>query len=349
MTQDTGTTMARDWLAQADRVAEVATPTTLEDFLALVEAARPVILRGLVARWPVVAAGRQGVGPLADYLRRYDGGRPLGLMAGDPSIGGRFFYRDDFSGFNFERAQIPLPLLLEALVDAQGQDKPAALYAGASTAADHFPGWTRDHPLPLPVGDAQARLWIGNGSRVSAHYDMASNIAVVAAGRRRVVLFPPEQAANLYVGPLDMTMAGQPTSMVDLEHPDLTRFPRFATAQASAQVALLGPGDAIYIPAMWWHEIRAEGPLNLLVNYWWTRGTPDAPFAALIHAVLAVRDRPAAERAALREWFDLYVFDDGATRVADHLPPAARGILGPPGLDRDERIRGFLRRMLASG
>ncbi len=66
------------------------------------------------------------------------------------------------------------------------------------------------------------------------------------------VLFPPEQAANLYVGPLDMTMAGQPTSMVDLEQPDLARFPRFASAQASAQMVLLEPGDAIYIPAMWW-------------------------------------------------------------------------------------------------
>lgn len=349
MTQDAEATIGDDWIGRADPVTEVAALTTLEDFLVLVEGARPVILRGLVAHWPVVAAGRRGVAPLADYLRRYDGGRPLGLMAGDPSIGGRFFYRADFSGFNFERAQILLPLLLEALVDTQGQEKPAALYAGASTAADHFPGWTRDHPLPLPVGDAQARLWIGNGSRVSAHYDMASNVAVVAAGRRRVVLFPPEQAANLYVGPLDMTMAGQPTSMVDLEQPDLARFPRFASAQASAQVALLEPGDAIYIPAMWWHEIRAEGALNLLVNYWWTRGTPDAPFSALIHAILAVRDRPAAERAALRDWFDLYVFGEDATRVADHLPPSARGILGPPGPDRDERIRGFLRRMLAPG
>ncbi|WP_230480869.1 cupin-like domain-containing protein [Sphingomonas sp. Leaf21] len=348
MTQDPGTSIAGDWVAQAAPVAERVAPTTLEGFLALVDEARPVVMRGLIAHWPVVAAGRQGVGALADYLRRYDGGRPLGLMAGDPSIGGRFFYRDDFSGFNFERAQIPLPLLLEALVDAAQQPVPPALYAGASTAAEHFPGWTRDHVLPLPVGDAQARLWIGNGSRVSAHYDMASNIAAVAAGRRRVVLFPPEQAENLYVGPLDMTMAGQPTSMVDLEKPDSIRFPRFVHAQAAAQVAQLGPGDAIYIPAKWWHEIRAEGPLNLLVNYWWTRGTPDAPFAALIHAILAVRDRPAAERAALRDWFDLYVFGEQAGRVADHLPTAARGILGPPSPERDERIRGFLRRILGA-
>ncbi|MET3436691.1 cupin-like domain-containing protein [Sphingomonas sp. 1185] len=349
MRQDSEASATADWIAQAPRVAERSAPTTQDGFLALVEAATPVVMRGLVEGWPVVAAGRRGVAALADCLRGYDGGRPLGLMAGDPAIGGRFFYRDDFGGFNFERAQIPLPLLLEALLRNEGQDEPPALYAGASTAAEHFPGWTRNHPLPLPVGDAQARLWIGNGSRVSAHYDMASNIAAVAAGRRRVVLFPPEQAANLYVGPLDMTMAGQPTSMVDLERADLTRFPRFAAAQAAAQVAELGPGDAIYIPAMWWHEIRADGPLNLLVNYWWTRGTSDAPFAALVHAILAVRDRPAAERAAMREWFDHYVFGEDAARVADHLPPAVHGILGPPSPERDERIRGYLLRMLGAG
>lgn len=335
-----------DWIAHARRVAEVATPIADAGFADLIDAARPVVLRGLVSDWPVIGAARQGVPALADYLLRYDGGRPLSLFAGDPAIGGRFFYRDDMSGFNFERGQILLPILLEALVRAADAPMPASLYAGASTAAEHFPGWARDHVLPLPVDAGAARLWIGNSSRVSAHFDMAGNVAVVAAGRRRVVLFPPEQAENLYVGPLDVTMAGQPTSMVDLERPDPARFPRFATAMAAAEVAELEPGDAIYIPTMWWHEIRADGPLNLLVNYWWTRGTSDAPFAALIHAILAVRDRPAAERAALKRWFDLYVFGDAATQVGDHLPPAARGILGPPHPERDALIRGYLRRML---
>ncbi len=339
--QETGS-----WIAGAQRVEEVAAPATDAAFAALLDAARPVVLRGLASDWPVIAAAEQGVAPLAAYVRGYDGGRPLSLFVGDPAIAGRFFYRDDLAGFNFERGQILLPVLLDALVRSAADPMPPALYAGASTAAEHFPGWARDHVLPLPVDAGTARLWIGNSSRVSAHFDMAGNVAVVAAGRRRVVLFPPEQAANLYVGPLDVTMAGQPTSMVDLERPDLDRFPRFATAMASAQVAELAPGDAIYIPTMWWHEIRADGPLNLLVNYWWTRGTTDAPFAALIHAILAVRDRPVAERAALKSWFDLYVFGDEASQVGDHLPPATRGILGPPHPERDARIRGYLRRML---
>ena len=34
-------------------------------------------------------------------------------------------------------------------------------------------------------------------------------------------------------------------------------------------VADLEPGDAIYIPALWWHAVQATGELNVLVNYWW--------------------------------------------------------------------------------
>lgn len=338
--------MMSDWIDKAPRLTEAAIPQDAAGFDALLDAARPVVLRGLVADWPAVAAGRHGDAAMAAYLRRFDGGKPLGLFAGPPAIDGRFFYRDDMRGFNFERGNIPLPVLLDALRKAAPEDAPPAFYAGASAAKNHFPGWTRDNVLPLPTGDATARLWIGNGSRVSAHFDMASNVAVVVAGRRRVVLFPPEQIVNLYIGPLDVTMAGQPATMVDIERPDLARFPRFAEAQAHAIVADLGPGDAILIPTLWWHEIRATGALNVLVNYWWTRGTPDAPFLALVHAILAVRDRPAAERAALRTWFDHYVFGDDAPAVADHLPREARGVLGEPNADRDARIRGYLRQML---
>ncbi|WP_308814512.1 cupin-like domain-containing protein [Sphingomonas sp. GV3] len=340
--------MVDDWIAVAPKLREVASPLAAGDFDALIAEARPVVMRGLVADWPAVSAAKAGSDALAGLLRGYDGGRPLGLFAGSPAIGGRFFYRDDMAGYNFERGQVLLPALLDALLATATDPTPPALYAGANAADEHFPGWTRDHrlPLPSPAAEATARLWIGNGSRVSAHFDMSDNIAAVVAGRRRVVLFPPDQVGNLYIGPFDATMAGQPTSMVDLERPDHARHPLFRVAQEAAQVADLSPGDAIFIPAMWWHEIRATGPLNVLVNYWWTVGTSDAPFAALVHGILAIRDRPASERAAFRAWFDHYVFGEGARGAADHLPPSARSVLGPPGPERDARVRGFLRRML---
>ena len=64
-------------------------------------------------------------------------------------------------------------------------------------------------------------------------------------------MFPPAQVANLYVGPIDHSPAGMPTSLVDFAQPDLERFPRFREAWAAAQVAELAPGDAIYLPPLW--------------------------------------------------------------------------------------------------
>lgn len=322
---------------------ESVTPQQFADDVA--QRYQPVVMRGVANAWPAVQAGRSGPRGMADYLLHFDRGAPADVMMGAPEINGRFFYSDDLRGFNFHRAQVALPVLLAELIRQADELQPNALYAGAASAPDKFPGWSDANPLPFATPDATPRVWLGNNTRASTHYDVSSNIAVVVAGRRRFALFPPEQAANLYVGPLDMTIAGQPVSMVDLEAPDLRRYPRFATAQETMQVAWLEPGDAIFIPSLWWHDVRAEGPLNVLVNYWWGQETV-SPFPALVHAMLSVRDLPAEQRAAVRRWFDAFVFADQAADAGSHLPPHARGPLGSPSPEREDAIRTFLIRTL---
>lgn len=307
---------------------------------------RPVVLRGQAARWPAVAAGKAGTPAIADYIAAFASEAPASVMVGPPEIAGRFFYRDDMAGFNFARDHAPVKLLLAKLIELEREPHPPAVYAGAAAAAEHLPGWTEANPLDLPPPDAVPRVWIGNATHVSTHYDVSSNLACVVAGRRRFTLFPPDQIANLYVGPLDVTMAGQPASMVDLAAPDLARYPRFAEALRHARTAELGPGDAIYIPSLWWHDVQASGPLNVLVNYWW--GHPQvSPFPAMIHALLAMRELPAPERAAWRRWLDHYIFDEDAPRAADHLPPHARTVLDAPSPQRTDHIRQFLLRSLS--
>src|SRR3546814_14192490 len=100
-------------------------------------------------------------------------------------------------------------------------------------------GWADANPLRLPAPDAVPRVWIGNATHVSTHYDVSSNLACVVAGRRRFTLFPPDQIANLYVGPLDVTMAGQPASMVDLAAPDLTQIGRASCRERVCQYVLI--------------------------------------------------------------------------------------------------------------
>jgi hypothetical protein len=268
-------------------------------------------------------------------------------MIGAPAIEGRFFYSDDMRGLNFRREPVPMRRLLNKLLELVGSQTAPALYAGAAAAPDLLPGWEAANPLALPVKSAMARIWIGNRTRASAHYDVSHNVACVVAGRRRFVLFPPQQIANLYVGPLDHTIAGQPTSMADWERPDFERFPRFAEALQHALVAELEPGDAIFIPSLWWHDVTALEPLNVLVNYWWGQAVEAPAFPALIHALLSVRDVSPGERDAWKVLFDHYIFGTQAGAAADHLPMHARGVLGPPSLERSKLIKQFLINVLS--
>jgi hypothetical protein len=155
-------------------------------------------------------------------------------------------------------------------------------------------------------------------------------MACCVAGRRRFTVFPPDQVANLYPGPLDPTPGGQAVSVVDLRAPDLEKHPRFRAALEASMSAELEPGDAIFVPSMWWHHVEGLSSFNTLVNYWWSSVPAwlPTPMNALYHALWAIRDRPESEKLAWRNVFDYYVFGPGS-RAGEHLPPAARGLLAP--------------------
>jgi hypothetical protein len=316
----------------------------------IVAAARPVVLRGLVEAWPAVAAGREGAAAAAAYLARFDCGAPAEAFVGPPGIRGRFFWDDDISGFNFERRPGAFGSIVAAIAGIGDRQDAPAVYVGSAPVAQVLPGFDHDNRLgllPPPLEDG--RIWIGNESAVSAHFDESDNVACVVAGRRRFTLFPPEQVANLYVGPLDFTMAGQPASMVDLRAPDFAAHPRFRDALAAAATAELGPGDAIYIPALWWHGVEALDRFNILVNYWWRDAAPDAGagMEVLAHGILGLAALPPAHRRAWRAMFDHYVFREGGD-PAEHLPAERRGILGAASPDLRRKIRRFLQQMLGT-
>lgn len=218
------------------------------------------------------------------------------------------------------------------------------MYVGATPVAACLPGFEAANGLPL-IADklATPRIWIGNGTVVAAHFDMSDNIACLVSGRRRFTVFSPDQVSNLYIGPLDFTMAGQPSSMVSLADPDFDKHPRFRDALAAAQVAELSPGDAIYIPSPWWHHVEALSAFNILLNYWWNDAPADggSPLDAMAHGILAIAELPAAQRDAWRDLFDHYVFRRH-DEPAGHLDARHRGILAPSTPQLRDRIKRFL-------
>ena len=319
-------------------------PDALAD--ALLTSGEPMVLRGVAAHWPMVAAGRHSMEAAVACLRRHarPDAPPVVATTGPPEIHGRVFYNETFDGFNFRQEHVPLSVVLDTLLNYAAHDAPPMIYVASTTLDTWLPGFRADNDLDLGARDALASIWIGNRTRIAAHQDVPNNIACVVAGRRRVTLFPPDQLQNLYIGPLDYTPAGQAISLVDFHAPDLERFPRFAEARRHALVAELEPGDAVFIPGMWWHHMEGLDAFNVLVNYWWrdAPGWMDTPMNALMYALMTLRDLPPHERAIWQDVFHHYVFEADADTAA-HIPESARRVLSP--LD-EHRARDLRARLL---
>lgn len=311
----------------------------------LLASGQPAVLRGLARDWSLVQAGRGSMREAMDHLRHFYNGQPVTYSWGGPEVAGRPFYNDAFTELNCEVRRSDLGQVLDEIAACADDARPPTYYVASLLVDTRLPGMRAANDLDLAAHgvDAPPSIWIGNRVTASCHYDALNNIACCAVGRRRFTLFPPEQIGNLYPGPLELTPGGQAVSVVDFDAPDLDRYPRFAEALAHGQDTVLEPGDAIFIPSLWWHHVRGLDPFNVLVNYWWSSvpAYMPTPMHTLYHALWTLRDRPEREKQAWRDIFDHYVFGP-AERAGEHLPAEARKVLGPV----DETLARQLRAML---
>jgi hypothetical protein len=333
-------------LAALARVAEeVVAPGALD--ARLKDARDPFVVRGLAADWPLVRAAQESGAAARAYLASHARGRAFPASLAKTGGDERLFYDTDMA-MNFTMAQGPFGDWLAALERAEADPAAPTVYLSSIDIDGYFDGLNAANHVPLGARRALASIWIGSRTRIAAHNDVPDNLAVCAAGRRRFTLFPPEQFSNLYPGPLENNPGGRPVSMVDLHQPDFAAFPRFAEALAAAQVAELEPGDALFVPSLWWHHVEGLAPFNLLVNYWW-RDVPaflGQPEDALLHAILAIRDLPDDAKARWRAQFEHYVFEPG-DRAATHLPDHAQGVLAPLTAETAGQLRAKLLRGLS--
>jgi hypothetical protein len=173
----------------------------------------------------------------------------------------------------------------------------------------------------------------------------------VISGRRRFTLYAPQLIGKLYVGPIDNTMAGQPVSLAaSAPEGSGEKFPLFEEIRDQALTAELEPGDALYLPKLWWHQVESTAPFNGLVNFWWDAFSigPDAPYTTLLLSMIAIAERPAQERQAWRALFDHYVFRSNGHPLA-HLPANQHGLLGPLKPNNYGNIRARVLHLLRGG
>jgi histone arginine demethylase JMJD6 len=125
-----------------------------------------------------------------------------------------------------------------------------------------MPNWLPDRFLVKQVAEtlnrgAAIELYIGGkgGTFPVLHYDGAATHAFLMQvyGRKQFMLFSPDQASFLYPSPEKENL-----SLVNVEKPDLDRFPLFA--KAVKQTFVLEPGELAFIPSRWWHTTKMLTP-----------------------------------------------------------------------------------------
>jgi hypothetical protein len=311
---------------------------------------RPVILRGFVRDWPAVKQALDSPAALVRYLNRFDSGKAVDALLTAPEIDGQLFYNEDMTGFNFLRNRLPLAAVAEQVLRYAQFPKSPAVAAQSALIRDCLPGFAEENRLSIVDANVLPRIWLGNQITTPTHVDEWNNIGCVVAGRRRFTLFPPEQITNLYIGPLDFAPTGAPMSLVSLRNPDFARYPKFREALAEAQVAEVGPGDAVFIPPLWWHHVESLERFNVLVNYWWhdkvgDGALADSAFEVLLHGILSIRGLPPATRRAWGAFFEQYVFGDDPGATA-HIPEQRRGMLGTLSAEQLAGLRAHLAKKL---
>lgn len=312
-------------------IPEYSALSAQQFFAEIAPAQQPVVIRGFSHHWPLVAAAKKTPQEFASYLLGFYTGKKARIFVAPPAAKKRFYYNDDMTDVNYLRGEERVDLFLWRLLELIDRDIYPAISMQNSSPKDLLPGLSDENKSDF-FPDVEPGLWIGNEGIISTHYDGSDNVACVVAGRRRFVLFPPDQIKNLYPGSLNFTPAGAPTSMVNLNDPDFDRYPHFKDALANAYSVELDPGDAIFIPMLWWHHVESLEKVNALMNYWWNgssakNATSPSPIDSLNIALLAMRDLSPKQRNAWRHMFDHYLFKQGIDPTS-YIPEHQQHVLG---------------------
>lgn len=213
---------------------------------------RPVIVRDLIgcpaARWT------------PEYLCSVIGGKTVNVAT---SATGAFDYRE--GGPAYQTREMPFSRAVDLM---RFDDSGEKYYVMQRSIHHEFPELTDDVSTPTLVDPCEldvVNLWVGSAGNVTPlHFDRSNNLLFQAYGHKIVRIYSPEHTPYLY--PLPEWSQCAHVSSVDLEHPDLSRFPLIEEPKPFE--AFLAAGDTLFLPAFWWHHVRSTA-LSISVNYWW--------------------------------------------------------------------------------
>ena len=240
--------------APAFDVPRVAAPSAEAFRRDWVEPQRPVIVTGVVDRWPAYARWTP------DFFKEQYGH----LITPVAKLTDRHVGRDPNVGFVYEDVEVRRAV---DLVYGDGGPR----YYMISPLEGPLAAVFEDVVTPEYLRGAarvRSRFWMSAAGTMSPlHRDFPDNLYAQVVGRKRFTMLPRSDAWRVYRFSLRSKLPQ--ISPVDAERPDLARFPRFRGARPATFELL--PGELLYIPSAWWHQVTSFDA-SMSINWWWARG-----------------------------------------------------------------------------
>ncbi|TAE58176.1 MAG: cupin-like domain-containing protein [Nostocales cyanobacterium] len=232
---------------------------TIEEFKQATDSfSQPVIITGKLEEWKAFDSWS------IDYLNKVIGDKELDINVSNKN---KVFTFDSETGETLSSTKMKFTEFTNWLTQEKNSEQ--YYYLQQQSIKLVFPELLPDIEIPNYISQKSfmvANIWIGTGGNTTPlHWDAAQNILCQVRGRKRLLLFAPNQTEYLY--PHSVDSKAPHLSYVNIDKPDFDKFPKFKQAQSIECV--LEAGEMLFMPPFWWHQVYSLDQLNIAVNFWW--------------------------------------------------------------------------------
>ncbi|RUS80592.1 hypothetical protein EGW08_011647, partial [Elysia chlorotica] len=211
----------------------------------------PVIITNAIGYWPALTTRRWSL----DYLRSVAGCRTVPVELGDR-------YTEE----SWTQKLMTIGEMIDQYVTKSNVDK---AYLAQHQLFDQV--WELKDDISVPVycclgedEDVDINAWFGPAGTISPlHQDPKHNFLCQVMGTKYVRLYSEEHTECVYPHASRLL---HNTSQVDVDDPDLEKFPKFKDVPCLE--AVLQPGEMLYIPPKHWHYVKSLD-VSFSVSFWW--------------------------------------------------------------------------------